>query len=65
MEVEEVRLQVIVVKEAEGVHGRDVGVVKHLLTLLEVVVAHHLRRQAAVGVLLIDLGMEQVVLKKV
>ena len=61
--VEEARL---LLKEAEGVEiqqGIEVGVVKYLLTLLEAV-AHRLRGQVAVGVLLIDLWMELVELKK-
>ena len=38
--------------EAEGVeihHGMEVGVVAHILTLLDAVVAHHLREQVAGG----------------
>ena len=37
---------------------------EHLLTVLEVVMAYHLRGQLAVGVLLIDLSMGLVALKK-
>lgn len=64
-EVEEARL---LVKEAEGVEihqGMKVGVMEHLLSLLEAVAANHLRGQVAVGVLLIDLWMMLVVQKKV
>ena len=62
-EVEEARL---LVKEAEEVvhHGREVGVVEHLRTLLGVVVEHHVRGEVVVGVLLIGLWMELVVLKR-
>lgn len=63
LEVEEARLLVM---EAEGVevhHGKEVGVVEHLPTLLGVVVEHHVRGEVAVGVLLIDLWMELVVLE--
>ena len=59
-EVKEPRL---LVKEVEGVEihqGVEVGVVEHILTLLDVVVAHHLRGQVAVAVLLIHLWMELV-----
>ena len=53
--------------EAEGVEihqGMEVGVVEHILTLLDAAVAHHLREQVAVGVLLIELWIELVALKK-
>lgn len=64
LEVEEARLLVM---EAEGVevhHGKEVGVVEHLRTLLGVVVVeHHVRGEVVVGVLLIDLWMELVVLE--
>ena len=64
-ELEKARL---LVNEAEGaeIHqGMEVGVVEHILTLLDAVVAHHLRGQVAVGVLLIELWIELVALKKV
>lgn len=65
LEVEEARLLVM---EAEGVevhHGKEVGVVEHLRTLLGVVVVeHHVKGEVVVGVLLIDLWMELVVLKR-
>ena len=63
LEVEEARL---LVKE-EGVevhHGMEVVVVEHLPLLLGVVVGHHVKGEVAVEVLLIDLWMELVVLKR-
>ena len=51
--------------EAEGVeihNGMEVGVVAHILTLLDAVVAHHLREQVAVGVLLMELWIQLVAL---
>ena len=62
-ELDEARL---LVKEAEGVEihqGMEVGVVEQILTLLDVVVAHHLRGQVSVGVLLIAVWMELAALK--
>ena len=64
LEEEEARL---LGKEVEGVevhHGREVAAVEHLLTLLGVVVEHHVMGEVVVEVLLIDLWMELVVLKR-